>query len=298
MSTKPATASGYSPDYTLDCERTLVTLLRGFGTFKDSLRLVGGLVPRYLTPARPPHVPEHAGTMDVDLVLNIQLLARGEGYKTLAEQLKARGFERALNAEGRPTSWRWCRQISENRYVVVDFLRDAEDEMPGGGVFTIDGEKISALAVPYAGIVHDCYEERDITAELLDGAGTVTERVRYADRVGFIVLKAIAFDQRHENKDAGDLIHVLRYAGELEETAEQFRKRLAETKHDKAIEAALAALQVRFCGNNEVEAHLRDGPVAYARFMHGLLPAQEEARVLAQRTAGGLVMEFLQMIGI
>lgn len=58
---KPKTASGYDAGYTLSCERALVTLLRGFGTLKGSLRLVGGLVPRYLTPERPPDVPAHGG---------------------------------------------------------------------------------------------------------------------------------------------------------------------------------------------------------------------------------------------
>lgn len=47
---KPRTASGYDTDVTLACERTLLTLLSAFGNLKDTLRLVGGLVPRYLTP--------------------------------------------------------------------------------------------------------------------------------------------------------------------------------------------------------------------------------------------------------
>lgn len=38
------------------------SLYGAFGSLKSSLRLVGGLVPRYLTPASPPEVPQHAGT--------------------------------------------------------------------------------------------------------------------------------------------------------------------------------------------------------------------------------------------
>lgn len=59
---KPATLDGYSDQYTLDCERVLVTLLRGLGPWKDSVYLVGGLTPRYLVAARPPVVPVCAGT--------------------------------------------------------------------------------------------------------------------------------------------------------------------------------------------------------------------------------------------
>ncbi len=40
--TKPATRNGYSDQCTLDCERVLVTLLRGLGPWKDSIYLVGG----------------------------------------------------------------------------------------------------------------------------------------------------------------------------------------------------------------------------------------------------------------
>jgi len=43
---KPATFDGYSDQYTLDCERVLVTLLRGLGPWKGSVSLVGGLTPR------------------------------------------------------------------------------------------------------------------------------------------------------------------------------------------------------------------------------------------------------------
>lgn len=80
---KPATLDGYSDQYTLDCERVLVTLLRGLGPWKDSVCLIGGLTPRYLVAARPPAVPPHAGTMDVDIVIDLQILADTQAYQTL-----------------------------------------------------------------------------------------------------------------------------------------------------------------------------------------------------------------------
>lgn len=51
---KPGTLHGYVSEYTLDCERVLVTLLRGLGPWKKSIFLVGGLTSRYLVKARPP----------------------------------------------------------------------------------------------------------------------------------------------------------------------------------------------------------------------------------------------------
>ena len=50
---KPTSLDGYSDAYTLDCERVLVTLLRGLGPWKESVYLVGGLTPRYLVPLPP-----------------------------------------------------------------------------------------------------------------------------------------------------------------------------------------------------------------------------------------------------
>src|SRR3989442_15920463 len=110
---KPKTADGYATAQTVSCERVLVTLLSAFGTLKETIRLVGGLVPRYLTPEAPPDVPAHAGTTDVDIVFNLQVIADGEGYDSLARQLKARGFERYKKPDAHsPSSWQWERKIS------------------------------------------------------------------------------------------------------------------------------------------------------------------------------------------
>ena len=50
---KPATIDCYNDQYTVECERVLVTLLRGLGPWKESVFLVGGLTPRYLVTAWP-----------------------------------------------------------------------------------------------------------------------------------------------------------------------------------------------------------------------------------------------------
>lgn len=92
---KPDTRAGYSEEHTLDCERVLVTLLRGLGPWKNSIFLVGGLTPRYIVRARSPAPPPHAGTQDVDVVVDLQILTDTEAYHTLEENLKKLGFERA-----------------------------------------------------------------------------------------------------------------------------------------------------------------------------------------------------------
>lgn len=105
---KPATLDGYIDQYTLDCERLLLTLLRGLGPWKESVYLVGGLTPRYLVRQRPPAVPAHAGTQDVDLVIDLQILADTEAYVTL-EGSCAASCRRRETRSGRSdcVRWRW-----------------------------------------------------------------------------------------------------------------------------------------------------------------------------------------------
>lgn len=256
------------------------------------MRLVGGLVPRYLTPEEPPEVPAHAGTSDVDIVLNLQVIAEGEGYASLSDQLAARGFERAPNKEGRPTSWRWRVKVDEKTYVVVEFLRDAGADTPGRPV-SIEGEQVSALSISFAGIVHDWYQERDISGQLLNGGGVVIEKIRFADVPAFVILKALALNSRHENKDAADLIHVLRYAGEIEDIADLFVQREVSQAYPGAVAAGLGALRLCFCDDEYAEGYQKVGPVAYAQFHFA---DDEEALVREQRYAAGLVQMLVDRI--
>lgn len=288
---KPRTAAGYDQDVTSACERTLLTLLSAFGNLKETLRLVGGLVPRYLTPATPPDVPVHAGTSDVDIVLNLEVLAAGDQYTSLAEQLNARGFTRG-GEEGNTASWRWRRRVNEHIEVVVELLRDAGGEVPGKAI-SVDGEKVSALTIKHARIVHDWWQEKEISAQLLDGDGLSVDIVRFADVPAFVILKALALDQRQERKDAADLIHVIRYSGSIKEVAALFVQRIRSNLHQEALHDGLAALARRFGDDEHGDGYEKVGAVAYARF-HG--EDDEDERVGRQRFAAGLVQSLLAEI--
>ena len=192
---KPATLDGYSDQYTLDCERVLVTLLRGLGPWKDSVYLVGGLTPRYLVAARPPVVPAHAGTLDVDIVIDLQILADTEAYHTLEDNLKKMGFDRAENSAGTKLSWRWQTRTEHGALMVLELLADAPD-IAGGRVQPLPTEgTISALNIPHSSIVFDLYQVTEIQAEILGGNGVATEKIRHANLVSFTCLKSFAFDQ-------------------------------------------------------------------------------------------------------
>lgn len=292
---KPATFDGYSDQYTLDCERVLVTLLRGLGPWKDSVYLVGGLTPRYLVPARPPVVPAHAGTLDVDIVIDLQLLADTEAYHTLEENLKRMGFERAENEQGVKLSWRWQTRTEHGALMVLELLADAP-QMAGGRVQPLPTEgTISALNIPHSSIVFDLYQVAEIRAELLGENGMATERVKHADIVSFTCLKAFAFDQRFERKDAHDLVYCIEHAPEgLGAVVGAFARALAG-KHATVVREALDILRRRFADEEATEGYRKDGPVAVAKFElgEGDEADQREAKVLRQRQASDVIQQLL-----
>lgn len=296
---KPATLDGYSDKYTDECERVLVTLLRGLGPWKDSIFLVGGLTPRYLVPAKPPAVPPHAGTLDVDIVIDLQILADTEAYHTLEDNLKKMGFERAENDKGQKLSWRWQTRTKSGALMVLELLADAP-KIAGGKVQPLPTEgTISALNIPHSSMVFDHFQTTEIHAELLGGNGIVTETVKHADIVSFTCLKAFAFDQRFERKDAHDLIYCIENADEgIDAVAAAFRAALGG-KHGAVIKAALGILKKRFATDAGIEGYQKDGPVAVARFELGEGDTEEEreARALRQRGAADVIEQLLAKIG-
>ena len=296
---KPATFDGYTDQYTVDCERVLVTLLRGLGPWKESVFLVGGLTPRYLVAARPPAVPAHAGTLDVDIVIDLQILADTAGYSTLEDNLRRMRFERSTNDKGQKLSWRWQTRTERGALMVVELLADAP-ETAGGRVEPLPTEgTISALNIPHSSIVFDLHQVTEIQAELLNGAGTAVEQVKHANLVSFSCLKAFAFDQRFERKDAHDLVYCIEHTPEgLDSAAEMFRNTL-EGGHGTVIRDALAILRNRFARDHKVEGYRKDGPVAVARFELGEDDEadQREARMLRQRQVSNLIEQLLARIG-
>ncbi len=294
MNIKYKTAAEYDDIHTQDCEIALVMLLRAFGSLAPTLRLVGGLVPRYLTPARPPEVPEHAGTTDVDIVLRVAMLAEKGQYNKLSEQLKANGFSRVVNAEGKPSSWRWEREVNK-RMVVVEFLQHTDDPIKSSKAESVVDEGVSAMQILHAGMVHDWYESREIIVELPDGNGKTKEKIHFADAVSFIVLKAVAFEVRRTNKDAADLIHVMRHAHDSDALAAEYGRRLSAGVHTEALEHGLRALQNKFCDEPDLEGFEKEGPSQFCNF-HQVGDIGSDTRILEQRNVSGLVSLFIENV--
>ena len=295
--TKPATAEGYDPKVTENCERVLVTLIRGLGPWRDSIYLIGGLTPRYLITKRPPHIPAHAGTGDLDVVIQLQMLSDTDAYHTLEDNFKKLGFARATNSAGKAVSWR--REVFTGGIkVIVELLADDPDKS-GGKVMELptDGN-VSALNIPHSSIVFDHHETSEIKAELLGENGIATVNLHDADLVAFSCLKAYAVDQRDERKDAHDLVYCLEHFDDgIEAAAAKFKAAL-EGKHKEVVAEVLGLLATHFTDDADTEGYKKSGPVAVAKFEMGEDDDAEakDARALRQREASDIVTRLLKAI--
>lgn len=295
---KPKHLGGYTEAHTDLCERTLATLLRGLGPWKEAVYLVGGLVPRFLIPhpsggdVRRPH----AGTTDVDLVLNLEVLAGIEAYRKLEANLKALGFVRGTNEEGQVQHHSWRMHLGDGITVVVDLLCDAALEEGGriAGLPKAAGN-VSALRIPGAGLAARDFVEHALTGELLDGRGTATVTVRVANVVPFVVLKALAYEDRFEEKDAYDLVYTLMYyPSGPDAVAASFAQRLRDWPDEALLPKALEILRERFATDGQTEGYRKDGPRSYARFQ--VDPGRTDLAVRHQRDAAAVVERFLASI--
>jgi len=294
---KPSTIDGYNEQVTRDCERVLVTLLRNLGPWKDSIFLVGGLTPRYLVPDRPPAVPPHAGTLDLDIVLDVVILETTDAYKSLEENLRKIGFDNATNRSGQKQNWRWQITMAEGSHIILELLTDRTDQVgPLVQPLPTDGN-ISALNMPHSSMVFDLHDTTEVSAELLSGDGMVTEVIRYANIVSFVCLKAFALEGRVERKDPHDLVYCIEHGpGGWEGAAAAFRDQLAG-KHGAAIRQCLDILRKRFRSDEKTDAHLKDGPTMVANFELGESGTREN-RILRQRDVAALMEQFLNALEV
>ena len=273
--------SDYNEAATARCERTLVTLLGDLGPWGERVYLAGGLAPRYLVGQLPEGAPAHVGTTDVDLIIGLALGDETpETYRTLQNNL-----ERSLFRQREP-SFRWAR-IVDGVTVFVEFLCETDAVEPGRiyrpkGEFT--GPSLGAFNVRGAHLARDDFIECEIEAERLDGGGQSRVAVRVANVLPYAVLKIFAFQQRHENKDAYDLVFTLlnykhgpRAAGT--------ETRFSPVADHPQVEEALALLGERFADTEQ------DGPNAYASFL--ATPAAADQRARLRQEAVATVRAFL-----
>ena len=275
----PDHSSEYNVTATERCERVLVTLLGDIGPWGGRVVLVGGLAPRYIVGSDPLAASPHVGTTDVDLVITLAVGDSSDTYATLYRNLKRSGF-----AVG-DHSFQWQRSVDGIR-VDVEFICETDQADPGA-IYSPKqgtGSDFAAFNAPCAGLTSQDYVEVSVTAERLDGGGLSTVTLRVAGVLIFTVLKLLAFQQRHHNKDSYDLVYTLK---NYENGPRAAGKIAAQSPvcSEKPVADALESLRERF------ESPDNDAPVAYANFLADRDDHENKARLRNEAIA--VVRQFL-----
>lgn len=239
-------------------ERALVTLIGDLGPWSERIVLVGGLAPRYIVGSLPMGASPHAGTTDVDVVIGLAVEDSFETYATLQANLKKSGFEL-----GQP-SYQWSRQVDGTK-VSVDFLCET-DHVPAGKIYSPKqrtGSRFSAFNALGATLAIQDFVEVDLEAKRLDDGGLSTVSVRVASVLAYVVLKVLAFQDRHKNKDAYDLMYTLVNFPDGGPYAAGLIAAKSPVRENPQVVDALQLLADRFRSAD------LDGPSAYSNFLAG-----------------------------
>ena len=211
MVEKPTAADGYTGEQVALVRATCLYIATKLGDLMEDLVVVGGLAPSLLIDEKELDDPAqaHVGTMDLDLGLAVALLDRGR-YRSLTERLRQAGFSQDVNEEGNPIRQRW--KVECNEKVTIDFLiPPTRPKDSGGGLRDIEPD-FAAIIAPG---LHLAFQDRHRVA--LSGRTIMGEEatrdVWVCGPGAYVVLKALAFDLRGENKDAYDLFYVVRNYG-------------------------------------------------------------------------------------
>lgn len=211
MADKPKRAPEYKSEQVELVRATCLYVATKLGDLMDDLVIIGGLVPSLIVEqaALPDGADAHVGTMDLDVGLQLALLDEGR-YRKLTERLRDAGFEMDRNDEGNPTRQRWT--ITGAGTVTVDFLIPPSRDGDRGGRLRDIEPDFAAIIAP--GLMCAFRDQQVVT---LKGRTLFDEKanrdVRVCGAGAYVVLKALAFDSRGENKDAYDLFYVIRNYG-------------------------------------------------------------------------------------
>jgi hypothetical protein len=280
MANKPKHATEYESHQAELVRATCLYVATKLGDIMEELVVVGGLVPSLLIDqaALPEDVDPHVGTMDLDVGLQLALLREGR-YHALTDRLRGAGFHAATNEAGNPTRQRWT--ISSQGHVELDFLIPPSREGDKGGRLRDIEPDFAAIIAPGLRCAFRDRQRVTLSGRTLMGE-KATREVWVSDAGAYVVLKALAFAGRGENKDAYDLYYVVRnYGAGVHDVA----AKLGPLLDDAEARSALAILKRDFTDPDAV------GPARVAEFMSG---TKDDA---LQADVAGFVGQLLAEVG-
>jgi hypothetical protein len=258
MNEKPRTASEYPRKQTELVIRACLYVATKLGDLMEELVVVGGLVPTLLIPEKELALGTdiHAGSMDLDIGIALSLL-KEKRYEEITKRLRRAEFEPDFNEEGNLTRQRWKIERQGCGRVTVDFLIAPSLSGDNGG--QIQNIEQDFAAVITKGLSLAFQDRREI---YLEGTTIFNEKARRKIWVcgpgAFIVLKALAFNSRGENKDAYDLFYMVRNFGQ---SVDDVYNSLKPIINEKETREALEILRRDFLDHDAV------GPSRVAAFI-------------------------------
>ena len=206
MIAKPSTRNGYGIEQLGFVHRTCLYMATRLGDLLDDIVVVGGLVPYLLVDQQnlPPGLEPHAGTMDLDMGLALAIL-NGERYRELGRRLRDAGFEPEVNDQGNKKLQTWT--VGTPHPVTVDFLIPPIKETDEGGVLRHFESDLAAIVTPGLELAFKDRRWQELSGRIPSGAWA-TRKIPVCGPGAFTVLKALAFGNRAENKDAFDLFYL------------------------------------------------------------------------------------------
>ena len=281
MTAKPTTAACYRPEQVARVRATCLYLATKLGDLMPEIVVVGGLVPALLIDQAnlPADVIPYVGTMDLDLGLAFALVGE-ERYQEVADRLVNAGFTPDRNDDGKPTRQRW--RISDPP-VTVDFLIEPAcgAEAQAGQLFSLTRDW-AAIIAPGLHLAFRNHRTVTLTGRTIAGE-TAARDVRVCGAGACAVLKALALHIRGENKDAYDLLYLLRnYGAGVGDIAVELRPLLDDPTARRAMEYL----------NSDFSDIESIGPRRTAIFLYGRPDAETQA------DGGGFVRRLLTECGV
>ncbi len=242
------------------------------GDLLDEIVVVGGLVPYFLVDQQnlPSGLEPHAGTMDLDMGLALAILNE-ERYRDLGARLRDAGFAPDVNDRGNRTFQRWITGAAQP--VTVDFLIPPINATGKDNLIRHIEPDLAAITTPGLELAFEDRRWKELSGPTPSGA-SATRTIPVCGPGAFTVLKALAFGNRTENKDAYDLFYVWSGIG-VADVAKTLASLLPNTK----IDNALSIIERDFAN------HDGPGPVGAARFIARGLDDEIQADVVGQAQA-------------
>ena len=145
--------------------------------------------------------------MDLDIGLSIALLD-GARYDALSDRLKRAGFVPDTSDKGHPTLQRWVIKIEEKKVIIDILIPKVKAEDKPGTIFHLTND-LGAIITPGLQLAFIDCETKELEGITIKGE-KACRKVKVCGPGAFIVLKALAFNNRGERKDAYDLYFIIK----------------------------------------------------------------------------------------